>query len=106
MKSKPQPEQRTNEWYEFRHNLITASNAYKAFESDSMKNQLIYEKCQPIKTSCGGSSDTQYQNKQVNIHTPFHWGQKYEPVSVMLYEYIYDTKVGDFGCIKHEQYSF
>jgi len=24
----------------------------------------------------------------------------------MLYEYIYDTKVGDFGCIKHEQYSF
>ena len=108
LKSKPQPEQRTNEWYEFRHNLITASNAYKAFESDAMKNQLIYEKCQPIKTVSGGSSETQpqSQNKQVNINTPFHWGQKYEPVSVMIYEYINNTKVGDFGCIKHDKYSF
>lgn len=106
LKSKPQPEQRTNEWYVFRHNLITASNAYKAFESDAMKNQLIYEKCQPIK-HIGGSSETQQnQNKQVNINTPFHWGQKYEPVSVMIYEYINNTKVGDFGCIKHDKYSF
>jgi putative phage-type endonuclease len=105
LKSKPQPEQRTNEWYEFRHNLITASNAYKAFESDAMKNQLIYEKCQPIKTA-STSSYTQTQNKQVNINTPFHWGQKYEPVSVMIYEYINNTRVGDFGCIKHDKYSF
>ena len=106
LKSKPQPEQRTNEWYEIRHNLITASNAYKAFESDAMKNQLIYEKCQPIKSVSTGSSDAQYQNKQVNINSPFHWGQKYEPVSVMIYEYIHNTKVGDFGCIKHDKYSF
>jgi putative phage-type endonuclease len=105
LKSKPQPEQRTNEWYEFRHNLITASNAYKAFESDAMKNQLIYEKCQPIKT-VSGSSDSQNQSKQININTPFHWGQKYEPVSVMIYEYTYNTKIGDFGCIKHDKYSF
>jgi hypothetical protein len=47
LKSKPQPAQRTKEWYDFRHNLITASNAYKAFDSQSTKNQLIYEKCQP-----------------------------------------------------------
>jgi hypothetical protein len=31
IKQKPQPEQRTEEWYSFRHNLITGSNAYKAF---------------------------------------------------------------------------
>ena len=35
-----------------------------------------------------------------------HWGQKYEPVSVLLYEDMYDTKVGDYGCIKHRTYSF
>ena len=29
LRNKPQPEQRTAEWYVFRHNLITASNAYK-----------------------------------------------------------------------------
>jgi len=49
LRGKPQPAQRTPEWYKFRHNLITASNAYKAFESQATKNQLIYEKCQPLK---------------------------------------------------------
>jgi putative phage-type endonuclease len=101
IKEKPQPTQRTNEWYQFRHNLITASNAYKAFESQSTINQLIYEKCQPLKTTYDDKNTT-----MVNINTPFHWGQKYEPVSVMLYEYLYNTKVADFGCIKHDYYSF
>jgi len=105
LRSKPQPEQRTDEWYKFRHNLITASNAYKAFESESMKNQLIYEKCQPIKTQSTLQLN-QKQTNQININTPFHWGQKYEPVSLMLYEYIHNTKVGDFGCIQHDKYSF
>ena len=39
--SKPQPQQRSDEWYKFRHNLITASNAYKAFENSNTQNQLI-----------------------------------------------------------------
>ena len=46
LKNKPQPTQRTKEWYEHRHNLITASNAYKAFENQNTQNQLIWEKCQ------------------------------------------------------------
>jgi len=103
LSSKLQPAQRTTEWYEYRHNLITASNAYKAFESSAVKNQLIYEKCQPIKVF---TSDTQKQPNQVNINSTFHWGQKYEPVSMMMYEYLYNTKIGDFGCIKHDKYSF
>ena len=27
----PQPQQKTTEWYEFRYNLISASNLWKAF---------------------------------------------------------------------------
>lgn len=100
IKQKPQPEQRTEQWYSFRHNLITASNAYKAFESQNTVNQLIYEKCQPLKNK---EDD---KNKMVNINTPFHWGQKYEPLSVMLYEKMYNTKVADFGCIQHDKYKF
>jgi len=99
LKQKPQPDQRTDEWYIFRHNLITASNAYKAFESQSTINQLIYEKCQPLKNNDDA-------NRMVNINTPFHWGQKYEPLSVMLYESMYNTKVDDFGCIQHSEYAF
>jgi putative phage-type endonuclease len=94
----PQPTQRTDEWYEFRRNLITASNAYKAFENQNTQNQLIYEKCCEISNKGSGGP--------VNINTPFHWGQKYEPISVMIYEDRYNTKIGDFGCIKHPEYTF
>jgi putative phage-type endonuclease len=103
IKQKPQPTQRTDEWYNFRHNLITASNAYKAFGSECTINQLIYEKCQPLKTRDDDNTNTKIM---VNINTPFHWGQKYEPLSVMLYENLHNTKVADFGCIKHDHYHF
>lgn len=100
----PQPLQRTPEWYSFRSNLITASNAWKAFESQSAINQLIYEKCQPAKQAIV-DEDVKVINN-VNTKTPMHHGQKYEPVSVMLYESIYKTKVEDFGCIQHPTYKF
>lgn len=100
----PQPVQRTPEWYQFRWNLITASNAWKAFESQSTINQLIYEKCQPLKNF----SDTNDEDeiKMVNTNTSLHWGQKYEPLSVLIYEHNYKTKVEDFGCIQHPNYTF
>lgn len=99
----PQPVQRTPEWYKFRWNLITASNAWKAFESQSTINQLIYEKCQPLKDFNIEDDDN---SKMVNTNTPLHWGQKYEPLSVMMYEHLYNSKVEDFGCIQHPVYKF
>jgi putative phage-type endonuclease len=99
LKAKPQPQQRTKEWYEFRYQLITASNAYKAFESQAQQNQLIYEKCHPLQT--GNESVG-----QINTDTTLHWGQMCEPLSVMFYEREYNTKVADFGCIQHEIYKF
>jgi len=100
LRSKPQPVQRTKEWYVFRHNLITASNAYKAFENQTIKNQLIYEKCQPLITEEKISSEPH----MVNINTTLHWGQKYEPLSVFIYEHVYNTTIEDFGCIQHDHY--
>ena len=105
LRNKPQPAQRTSEWYSNRYNLITASNAYKIFESQSMKNQLIYEKCKPL-TSLGPLGQTDEDFKFVNVNSPLHWGQKYEPVSVMIYEEKFKTIVEDFGCIKHDKYNF
>tara|TARA_B110000305_G_C19451891_1_gene648448 strand:+ start:1430 stop:2647 length:1218 start_codon:yes stop_codon:yes gene_type:complete len=97
IKNKPQPEQRSNEWYWFRYNLITASNAYKIFGSDAKINEIICEKCKEFSTE---------SYKSNNIDTAMHWGVRYEPVSVMYYEFIYDTKVDDFGCIQHDNYKF
>jgi putative phage-type endonuclease len=93
-----QPEQKTREWYNFRYQLITASNLWKVFGTQSQINSLIYEKCKPIDLDLHVSH---------NVYTegPMHWGVKYEPVTVMLYEHIYDTRVGDFGCIQHPTYS-
>ena len=100
----PQPVQRSPEWYIFRWNLITASNAWKAFESQRTVNQLIYEKCQPLKNF--SIEDDNKEIKMVNTNTTLHWGQKYEPLSVMIYEHMYDSKVEDFGCIQHSVYKF
>ena len=98
IRAKPQPDQRTPEWYKFRHDLLTASNAWKAFESQACMNQLIYEKCKPLK---------EYEEKEyVNTASPMHWGQKYEPVSRMIYEHLYKTRVADFGCLQHDAYPF
>lgn len=94
----PQPEQRTTEWYEFRYNHLTASNIWKVFISDSTRNQLIYEKCQPL--------NAEKYSGNVSLESPMHWGQKYEPLSVMLYEQIYDAPVSDFGCIPHKTIAF
>jgi len=105
----PQAEQRTKEWYETRHRLITASNAYKAFEPDSAKNQLIYEKCQPLKydeMEDPGDFEKTTKFELVNTDTAMHHGQKYEPVSVMYYEDLIKTKVDEYGCIQHNKYKF
>jgi hypothetical protein len=111
--------QRTNEWYEYRAGLITASNLWKIFSSSqSVQNSLIYEKCKPFVMS---SSLTQQLDddtitvalsppnpsiSQVNTCTPFHWGNKYESLSIKIYERKYETRVAEFGCIRHPAYSF
>ena len=106
LKNKPQPEQRTKEWYQFRYNLITASNAYKAFENQSTKNQLIYEKCQPLNPNLINNLDDIKEVVMVNTNSTLHWGQKYEPLSLKIYENTYNTKVDDFGCIQHSTYMY
>jgi putative phage-type endonuclease len=98
IRAKPQPDQRTPEWYRFRHDLLTASNAWKAFESQACINQLIYEKCKPLQMS--------QEKEYVNTASPMHWGQKYEPVSRMIYEHLYKTRVADFGCLQHDTHAF
>jgi len=105
LRSKPQADQRTKEWYEFRNNLITASNAYKAFESESVQNQLIYEKCNITIQDINSNSNSN-SNNFINVNTTLHWGQKYEKVSVMIYEDMYKTTIEDFGCIQHDKYKF
>jgi hypothetical protein len=99
LKQIPQPAQRTPEWYEFRNGLLSASNLWKAFVTESQMNSLIYEKCKAI-------HHVNTENTYVNTESSLHWGVKYEPVSVIVYESMFQTKLSEFGCIRHEKYPF
>ena len=95
--NKEQPEQRTKEWYEFRHNRLTASDFYKAFDTQSSQNNLMLKKCKPIDIA---------KYNRVNTDSACHHGHQFEPLSIMLYENKYKTKIGEYGCIAHDKYEF
>jgi putative phage-type endonuclease len=93
-----QPPQRTEDWYKYRHRKINASSAGQLFSTPAALNRYIYEKCLPYNPSKYSSTNTE---------TPMHWGVKYEPISVQLYEFMYETKLEEeFGCITHPVHTF
>jgi putative phage-type endonuclease len=93
----PQVKQKTPAWYEQRSKLITASNIWKCLSSQSNQNSIIYEKCKP---------NEGFNMDYVNTNSPMHWGVKYEPLTVMVYENMYQTEIQEFGCIPHSTYPF
>lgn len=90
LRSIPQPEQNTPDWFDFRWARLTASAAWKALDSDAKKNELIYKKCCPIDPA---------KYKSVNINSATHHGHKFEPLSTMFYEHTFKTEIEEFGCI-------
>ena len=96
LKNTPQPDQRTEQWYEFRYLHLTASSIWKALLSNTTQNQLIYSKCKPLCKT----------NDNYSLESTLHWGHKYEPLSIMWYEHTYKTKITDYGCIPHNTLDF
>lgn len=93
------PKQRTPEWYKCRYNMMTASNLWQALNTEAQRNRLIYDKCKPL--------DFGYtENKWIHTDNSLHWGVKYEPLTVLIYEKLTGAKVEEFGCIQHTKYPF
>jgi len=111
-----QPAQRTPEWYLFRHGLISASNIWKVFGSESNVNSLICEKCKPsgVRERVASVDDGLEEEilcpaptqNSVNTSSTLHWGVKYEPVTSMIYAHRLSAELGEFGCIQHREYPF
>ena len=100
--STPANQQRTEEWYDARYGLLTASNVWKALGTESQQNQLIVEKCVPFdkfKEDCARHGNLSSDN-------PMAWGQRYEPITAMIYELKNCTKLGEYGCIVHPDWRF
>jgi len=91
--------QGTEEWYTVRNGVLTASSIWKVFASQAQVNSLIYEKCKcevhPVS-----------QTRPFIVSNPMQHGHKYEPVSILLYEYLFKTSIQGYGCIIHPRYSF
>ena len=93
--SAPVQKQRSMEWYMIRNNLFSASNIWKLFSTESQYNSLIYEKCK-------GFDVQKVDNQDLLAVNPRNWGIKYEPLTIMLYEYKNGTCVNtNYGCIPH-----
>ena len=85
-----QPEQRSEEWYEIRNNLLTASDLGTALGKNtySKPEDLVYSKAHCVKPNIG--------NSPAIIH-----GVKFEDVAIHIYEKIKNVVVKEYGCIPH-----
>jgi len=91
--------QGTTEWLEERGMVITASVAWKALDTEANRRSLINEKISEV---------AGYNSRHISLDTmnPLQKGHCYEPISVMLYEHIFNTKIADYGCLRHSTYNF
>lgn len=94
LKNLPQPAQRSQEWYDYRYNRITASDMAAAIDLNPYEpvESFILKKCDP---------NFPFRDNA----TVFH-GKKYEPTATMIYEHIYNTRVFEFGALPSEKYKF
>ena len=83
-----QPVQKSPEWYTMRNGLLTASDWGKILEA---KVDVLTKKCGDDKFVGGVAID---------------WGNKYEEVANMIYQYRNNVDVLEFGCLKHPNYDY
>ncbi len=111
--NKPQPVQRTKEWFEARKTRITASNVATLLLRDEItckKYVELYGLSEYF--SYDNKSCNPYSNKQQFIIDKIRqtftgspatfWGQKYEPIATQIYERKFDRRVIEFGLLTHD----
>lgn len=91
----PKVEQKSQEWYQLRQNLITASDFAQALGHGKFgtKDDLIKKKVAP-----------QEENSRKFANNPFFkWGNMFEPLACQLYSKLMENVVvHEFGLLPHE----
>lgn len=88
--------QRSEEWYNIRNNLITASDFAQALGKGKFgtKKQFFENKCG-------------YQEVKIDFSiAPLQWGVRYEEVAKKVYESNMNIHVHEFGLMKHPTIDF
>lgn len=121
LKKRPQPEQRTPEWYNERQTKVTASeaasclylkdsiispfikhfpncdykvNANKSANPYQSRDSYIIKKCEDYYSPVGGV----YKDNKFTL-----WGKKYEEIANRLYCILKNKNVNEFGLIGHSK---
>ena len=94
LKTIPQPEQRTPEWYIFRNNRLTASDLACAVNKNpySNRDKLVLKKCG--------------HEEPWNPGPAIEHGVKYEDEAIRVYSGRNNVTVKEYGCIPHPNISF
>lgn len=100
LKKIPLIEQRSEEWYNLREAMITASDFGDALAIDKFGKKTdpkkIYEK------KCGYEPPQEYNMASIFLK----WGVMFEPIATKLYECRNGIKVHEFGLIQNPKHSF
>lgn len=93
LKNIHQPVQKSQEWYEMRNNMLTASDWGAILEENypSAKNNILLKKCG--------------ENKFITC-AAMDWGNKYEEVANLIYQHRNKVEVLEFGCLRHPSLHF
>lgn len=94
----PKIEQKSEEWYKVRENLITASDFAQALGHGKFgnKNDIIKKKVKPVDESATSRSNPF-----------FKWGNMFEPVACSIYSLIHhNVVIHEFGLLRHETRSY
>jgi putative phage-type endonuclease len=94
----PKVEQKSEEWYEMRRNMITASDFAQALGQGKFgtQRQLIEKKCLPRENETAISKTNPF----------FKWGIMFEPVACEIYSMMHNANIHEFGLIKHPVHDF
>lgn len=95
--SKPQIEQRTEEWYQESIGLLSASQFNTILKSGRTRGQLVLQKAS-IDPPDMSRRFTCVLTQNLN---PFTWGIRFEPIVKQIYQSLTATKVVDLGRLRH-----
>jgi putative phage-type endonuclease len=87
-------DQRTDGWHAKRGEMITASEVYGVFGSESARKEVMMRKLEPRKEGSGPPIPA------------LAWGTRFEPVAKRLYEERTNCTITDVSCVQHPVYSF
>ena len=96
LKTLPQHEQKSDEWYAMRLTMLSASDWGTILGDNhyAKPDSVLLKKC---------GEESYFPQAALKAMA---WGNKYEDVAISIYEHRNSTKVYEFGCIRHPDINF